>query len=333
MHISSRFKVVSIVTFSILTAGISGADPLDSTAVSTEQTQVVEEQPRIEPVVKRKSPYALPWQLRSVIAANVIRLDSAMAFYDDAVKSGGFVDANMLTGSYKVMPNFSALVRLGFVNNHAPAGTPNANSFINPLVGGLYSLPLSDEFRLGLFLGLTAPVGMGGGDTPDASIKAANAAGLLARSAMDNALFAVNYFSVVPGVGLAYMSHGLTAQVEATLLQLTRVKGSTVDKDSSRTNFTSGLELGYSLCPYMFVEGELRYQRWLKNDTVSSSPSPAKQNLSFAVGPRFNFKQGKLIFKPGIAYAQGLAGPIAKNGYTSPTNSDKIIFVDLPVTF
>ena len=68
-------------------------------------------------------------------------------------------------------------------------------------------------------------IGGGGGNMPDAGAAAANAAGIRARSAMDNAMFAVNYFTAIAGGGVAYVDHKLTVQLEATLLQLFRVRG------------------------------------------------------------------------------------------------------------
>ncbi len=186
---------------------------------------------------------------------------------------------------------------------------------------------------MSFFLGLTIPVGSGGGNYPDSGTQSANSAGILARSAMDNALFAVNYFTVIPGIDIAYIVHGLTIQLEATLLQLTRTRGEQIDRDSSRTNFTSGLALGYSVEQNLSFIGELRYQKWLDNATVSAAPKPAVENLSFAVGPRLTFKTEKATLRPGIAYAQGLAGPVANGSYTSSTHSDKIIFIDLPIVF
>jgi len=44
-------------------------------------------------------------------------------------------------------------------------------------------------------------------------------------------------------------------------------------------------------------------------------------------------KVGDFTMKPGIAYAQGLSGAIAESGYTYAYNSDKIIFVDFPISF
>jgi hypothetical protein len=134
----------------------------------------------------------------------------------------------MLLGSYKVSDAFAPLVRLGAVSNSSPDGPMSPGSgfnFINPVLGGTYLFKLSPDFRLAAFLGLTAPIGGGGGDSPDPANATANAAGIAARSAMDNAMFAVNYFTVFPGVGLAYVNHGVTVQIEATLLQLFRVRG------------------------------------------------------------------------------------------------------------
>lgn len=295
-----------------------------------------ENEPAVDapPVTASSPPYSLPWQLRPVMAGNAARLDSALAFYNDKNgNSGGFAAASVVTGSYKLIPDLAILVRLGMVNNNPPANAPGASSFINPLLGAIYSLRLSDKFRLGFFLGLTAPIGTGGGNSPDPAVQAANSAGILARSAMDNALFAVNYFTVIPGVDIAYISHGITVQLEATLLQLTRVRGEQIDKDTSRTNFTSGLVFGYSISPLLSAIGELRYQRWLDNTTVSAAASPAVENLSFAIGPRFTIKTGSVTVKPGIAYAQGLAGPMANGNYTYPTNSDKVVFIDFPIAF
>lgn len=279
-------------------------------------------------------PYALPWQLRSIIPANVARLDSALSFYDNAAgKSGGFAAASILTGAYKLDPNFALLARLGMTNNAPPGTAAGATTFTNPLLAGLYSFKFGDGFRAAGFLGVTVPIGTGGGNSPDAAQTLANQTGILARSAMDNALFAVNYMTVSPGVDIAYIANNWTVQAEATLLQLMRVGGEQVDLDSARTNFTAGLTIGYAFPPTVALLGELRYQRWLNNNTVETRPSPPIENLSFAVGPRFTFKIESVTLRPGIAYAQGLAGPMGKSGYTYPVNNFSVVFVDLPIIF
>jgi hypothetical protein len=263
-----------------------------------------------------------------------VRLDSALAFYNDRNdNSGGFAAATVASGAYKLLPNLALMGRLGMVNNNPPAGAPGATSLVNPLFGSIYVLPLSDPWRLAFFLGFTLPIGSGGGDTPDAPTQAANSAGILTRFAMDNALFAVNYFTLIPGIDIAYIADGFTLQLETTLLQLTRVRGEQVDRDASRTNFTSGLEIGYAISSSWIIQGELKCQAWLSNDTVKAASNPATQNLSFAIGPRFTWKTEKFTMRPSIAYGQGISGPIASGGYSYQTNSDKIIFIDIPFIF
>jgi hypothetical protein len=284
-------------------------------------------------------PYSLPFQLRPVAAATVIRSDTAFAFYKpDAANSGGTTIATTLLASYKVTPEFAPILRLGLVTNSPPgfpppaAGAPavtaagSGTAFMNPVLGGLYGLKFSD-FRLGLFLGVTVPVGSGGGDTPDAATRAALAAGVLARSAMDNAMFATNYFTVFPGVGFAFVKSGFTAQVEATLLQLFRVRGEAVDKDSSRTNLTMGLHVGYFFIPQFSLGAELRHQRWLSTPTPVSTNESLRDTTTVAVGPRLHFKLSETAwFRPAIVYARGIDKPMTDGNYN-------IVQLDLPFSF
>jgi hypothetical protein len=279
-------------------------------------------------------PYALPWQLRPVTVANVIRSDTAVAFYDSAMGSGSTV-ATTLLGSYKLTPSFGALVRLGFVQNGAPGGMPDGTSFVNPIVGAAYSTKVAGSFRLAGFLGGTVPVGMGGGANPDAAAAAANAAGIPARSAMDNAMFAVNYFTAIAGAGFAYIDHKLTVQAEVTLLQLLRVRGNDTtgaSPDAARTNSTMGLHAGYFILPMLSLGGEIRYQRWLSTPTrivmgaKSDIPTANMDTVTFAVGPRFHFKLGSTWLRPGISYGQALDKPNTDASY-------KIVQVDIPFVF
>ncbi len=345
MQLKKHFKTLLLV-FATAVFGVAvclriayATDQSNETKTPTPASNddAISEQPsKKEPLLpsSQASPYSIPWQLRPKLAVNVARLDSAIAFYNDRNgNSGGLAVASILTGSYKLIPDLAILARVGMLNNQPPGSAASATSLMNPLLGSIYSLSLFQDFRMSFFLGLTAPVGSGGGNYPDSSVQSANSAGILARSAMDNALFAVNYFTVIPGLDIAYIAHGWTIQLEATLLQLTRTRGEQIDLDPSRTNFTSGLALGYAVVPNLSLIGELRYQRWLDNATVSAVPKPAVENLSFAVGPRFTFKTAIATLRPGIAYAQGLVGPMANGNYTSPTHSDKIIFIDLPVIF
>jgi hypothetical protein len=266
-------------------------------------------------------PYSLPFQLRPVVVGNVVRSDTAFAFYENAAGNSGSTVVTTLLGALKVTDQLAPLVRLGLVSNSPPdppaggTGPDSAAGFLNPVVGATFAVPF-DSFRLGLFLGLALPIGSGGGDDPDLDVRAALAAGILARSAMDNAMFAVNYLTVFPGVGLAYVAGGFTAQVEVTLLQLTRVRGEDVDTDESRTNFTTGLHVGYFLVPALSLGAELRHQRWLSTPAMVEANENLRDNTTVAFGPRAHFELApKTWLRPGIAYARGLDKPMTDANY------------------
>ena len=271
-------------------------------------------------------PYSLPWQLRPITAANVVRSDTTVSFHELAGQSASTVASTLLI-SYKLFPRFAPLVRMAYIHNTPGANPGTGNAIVNPLIGATSSFDLAPGLKLAAFLGFTIPIGQGG-DKPAGmnATAAAAAAGINARSAMDNALFAVNYFTAIPGVGLAYTRAGFTAQVEATLLQLTRVRNSAIDRDSSRTNFTSGLHLGYFIIPKLSVGGEMRFQRWLSTPAFLGMWPERRETLSFAIGPRGHFKLGNRWLRPGIAYAQGIDAPMK-------TRKDRIVQLDIPFVF
>ena len=290
-------------------------------------------------------PYSLPWQLRPVVVANVVRSDTAFAFYKNPVtKNSGSTVASMLLATYKVTPDFAPLLRLGIVSNSPPdppAGMPKLDSalnFLNPVLGATYSFKLSPDFKLAPFLGVTIPIGGGGGDMPDPANAAANGAGIAARSSMDNAMFAVNYFTIFPGVGFAYVNHGFTAQVEVTLFELLRVRGKNnpANADSARTNFTSGLHIGYFFIPQLSAGVELRHQRWLSTPSTikagvmmrtQETEDTLRDTTTFAIGIRGHIKLSDTMWlRPGIAYARALDDPMSLSKYN-------IIQLDIPFVY
>jgi len=302
-------------------------------SATTEQTQPA------TPIAPPPAPYSLPFQLRPAAVGTVVRSDTAFAFYEGPTGNGGSTVASMLLGSYKLTPEFAPLVRLGVTSNSPPSGAmPSASgfSFINPVLGGTYLFKLSPELKLAAFPGVTLPIGMGGGASPDAAVAAANGAGVLARSAMDNAMFAVDYFTIFPGVDLAYVAHNLTLQLELTLLQLERVrgKGTGPGADAARTNFTAGFHAGYFLIPELSVGGELRYQRWLSTPASIKSTAMVvrdtamlRDNWTFALGVRAHFKLSDTVWlRPGLSYGRGIDNPMAKAKYN-------IVQLDVPVAF
>ena len=300
-------------------------------AVLAARGSALAEEPRAaEPAVAAApAPYSLPWQLRPAVAATVLRVDTALAFYEGQSGGSGETVATMILGSYKLTPELAPFVRLGVVGNSPPTGVGGAVVLVNPALGATYALKFARDFRLALFLGLTVPVGMGGGKPSEDPRALARSSGVLARSAMDNAMFAVNDFTVFPGVGLAYVAHGLTVQAEATLLQLTRVRNAAAQPDSSKTNFTTGLHVGYFVLPLLSAGAELRYQRWLSTPAAvaADATGASRDTLSVAAGARLHLRVGESTWlRPGIAYARGLDDPMARQDY-------HIVQVDLPVAF
>jgi hypothetical protein len=234
----------------------------------------------------------------------------------------------MLLGSYKVTPHLAPLIRLGFVQNSEPGpALGGAAALVNPLLGVTYARPLAHAFKAAGFAGITVPVGMGG-DKP-ASMDATAAAvmrGINARSAMDNAMFAVDYTTLIGGLDLAWVAHKTTLQAEATVFQLFRSRNPMFAPDHTRTNLTAGLHAGYFPLSFLSVGGELRHQRWLSTPKSIVGKPAARDTTTVAVGPRFHFKAGGLWFRPGLSYAAALDRPAKDLGY-------HIVQLDLPVVF
>jgi hypothetical protein len=280
-----------------------------------------------DPVLAKPAPYALAWQLRPAAAANVVRADTTVASYRDGDGDGTTV-ASTLLASYKVTPTLAPLLRIAAVHN-TPAMGEAATSVSNLLVGTTWAPALAAPLRLSVLGAVTLPIGSGGGDTPDAAMATANRAGVMARSSMDNALFAVNDAAAIGGIDLAYVDRGLTLQVEATLFQLVRVRGDAVQPDSTKTNMTSGIHAGYFVLPWLSLGAELRYQRYLSTPSfVDADPTGANRDaLSAAAGVRGHFKLGGTrVLRPGIAYARGLDDPMAGRGYD-------VVQIDVPFSF
>ncbi len=203
---------------------------------------------------------------------------------------------------------------------------PSGSGFSNPLLGINYLKPLGHGWRLSVFLATAIPIGSGGGDSPNTGAAAAMAAAIPARSAMDNALFAVNYWTVIGGVGLARITPVLTLQAEATVLQLTRARGPET-QDGSRTNLTAGVHAGHFFSPRVSVGAELRWQRWMTNAAPVVKDAAAREQLTFAIGPRVHFRvAGRHWLRPGVSYTRALDDPMARKGYD-------IVQLDVPFAF
>lgn len=320
-----------LIAFRIATCLLCASSLTRITPALAQQPTPVAEPPVVAEAKPKPPPYSLPWQLRPVAPANVVRLDSSYAFYrNPTTDKNGSALVSTLLGSYKIIPDLAVIGRVGLVHNSAPEGAApkSATSIMNPVVAGLYGIKLSPSLKLGLFLGVTLPIGSGGGTSPDGNKAAANGVGILTRSAFDNAMFAVNYLTVFPGIDFAYVGHGLTVQVEATIFKLTKVRGPD-SADGSNTNFTTGLHVGYFVIPQLSIGAELRHQRWLSTpNAVAADPTKASRDTTtFAIGPRLHFKLSeKVWFRPGVSLTLPIDDPMKKAEY-------KVVQLDLPLAF
>ncbi|HWO09348.1 MAG TPA: hypothetical protein VNN80_07705, partial [Polyangiaceae bacterium] len=218
-----RFVCASAIGLASTSALVASAQPPEAdSANAVPEAGPVPITPAPAPA---KPPYSIPFQLRPAASVTVLRTDTSFAFYDDPVADNdGTTVASMLLASYKLTDNWCPLVRVGMVSN-SPPNTDGAAGFLNPVLGLTYVLPILPELRAAFFFGTALPLGSGGGDSPDPANVVSNAAGVRARSAMDNAMFAVNDLVLFPGASLAYVNAGLTVQIEATILELIRVRG------------------------------------------------------------------------------------------------------------
>lgn len=284
-------------------------------------------------------PYSLPWQLRPAAVGNVVRLDTSVGFYETPATAtapsvtGGSSVATMLLATYKISPSFAPIVRLGMVQNDNPGPMTSGTAFANPIVGMTGGWKLPFDLRVSAILAGTLPVGSNGSKTAAQNTgSAAIAKGIPLRSAMDNAMFAVNYVTALGGFDVAWVKHGFTVQAEATLLQLFRARnevcadGTTkCTPDATRTNMTAGLHLGYFVIPMLSLGTELRYQQWLSQPTGITGA--ARNNVTFAVGPRFHFKMSPTMWlRPGLSYSTFIDQPLSKSKYS-------IVQIDVPFAF
>jgi len=329
----ARGMIRSCCSVALLTLMAVPALAAQTGTVETTPAPVAPAAPAVPP-----PPYSLPWQLRPAAVGNVIRLDTSIGFYKTPATAmapavtGGSTVASMLLATYKITPMLAPVLRLGVVQNNNPGPMGSGTAFTNPILGMTGGWKLPAGLRMSAILAGTVPIGSSGDKTAaQNTASAAIAKGIPVRSAMDNAMFAVNYFTALGGADLAYVAGGFTAQAEVTLLQLWRVRNelcadgtSKCAAESSRTNATAGLHLGYFVIPMLSLGGELRYQRWLKHPAVAS---PARENVSIAFGPRFHFKMSPTTWlRPGISYSTFIDQPLSKSKYS-------IVQLDVPFAF
>jgi hypothetical protein len=280
------------------------------------------------------APYSMPWQLRTAGVGNILRLDTSLAFFSApapmaAGEERGSTLASTLYGSFKVTSHMALFARFALAHNDEPGpGVGRGTAVVNPLVGFTYAQALTPTWRAALTLGTSFAFGMAGDSDPgmDASAAAWSRASA-ARSGMDDPLFAVNYFTPILGLDVAWVARGATVQLEATLQQLFRMRNPEVDRDRARTSLTAGVHGGYFFLPWLSAGAELRHQRWLTTPRLVELDPGRRDMTTLALGPRFHFRIAQRIWaRPGLSYTRGLDAPLADEEYN-------VLQLDLPVIF
>jgi hypothetical protein len=324
------------ITLTLSSEYANAQEPAPPPVAAQEPASPAEVPAESPPPRPRPAPYSLPFQLRPVVASTALRSDSSLASYENAKAQPGFAVVSSLVGSLRIPgtgdkpgTGLAPLIKLTVVNDSPPGTATGGFAFVNPLVGASYALSLGSGWRASGFLGVTIPIGMGGGDTPDKGALDARTVGPIARADMDNSLFAVNDLAIIPGIDLAYVAYGFTAQVEATLFQLERVRGSAAQPEASKTNLTAGFHAGYFFIPNLSFGAEVRYQRWLNAPIAvdKDKPGTSVDMVSLGFGPRLHFQVGSVWLRPGVAFTRGFDHPM-----TSPGNYN-VVQLDVPVVF
>jgi hypothetical protein len=274
----------------------------------------------------RPAPYVLPFGLRGIIPATAVRAETADGI--DAGTSNTLVQ--YLTGAYAVVPELSLFARWGWVD-FSPDGKSASNAFTNATLGGLWGAKLGETLKVAATVGTGLPVAQGGGDTPNAGEAAAIAAGTIARSRFEGSTtFSPNDLAPFLGGDLAWVSGGLTLQVEASLFEAIRVRGSEADPDAAKTSLTMGAHVGYFLVPQLSVGAEIREQIFLSTPSAVAAGKSSRGWATLGVGPRLHIKLGPTVWiRPGLAFIQ----PLNDTAPGSPAGSYHILQLDVPVTF
>ncbi len=103
-----------------------------------------------------------------------------------------------------------------------------------------------------------------------------------------------------------------------------------MQREATKTNFTSGIHVGYFVLPLLSFGLNLRYQRWINAPFAVEKDTTGTlvDNWTVGIGPRLHIPLGGGIkIHPGVAYAQGLDKPMR-----SPLDYH-IVQLDVPVTF
>jgi len=235
-----------------------------------------------------------PFQLRGVVPKNGVKVDTTIAPYR-LNEQRGYETVVLISTQARLSPISVLQLRWGFDDNRSGAPGASRTGFVNPTIGALFAVPLKHGLRLATSVTMGLPLASGGGNGADPNNVLLQKQGLLARSAMDNTTFALNDVGFPVGVSLAYIGHGLTAQLDTTVIPSVRIKGAASQQDTSKVSSTCGLFFGYQLIAELSLGTELRYQRYLTTPAAVEKDSSTRDNLTVAAGARLHLCAMNLV--------------------------------------
>jgi hypothetical protein len=322
---------------SVTEAAAADRDPTSRRTASLEAPSHLPERDEVRPASSESTnateapapPYSIPWSLRPAAVPNVVRLDTGFALRESDGTANpttpSTVMATTLGFGLRITGDFGLLAKAALVQRFDSSA--NATAFSNPSIGALYAPKLAKGLRAGIFTGIVLPVGTSGTAETGADLRQLMRVAGAARGAMDNSLFAVSYATLPLGLGLSYVDHGLTAQVEATGFLQLRTRGATWDAEPSRGALTAAAHVGYAIFPWLLPSVELRHQRWLSTPAPVVANPASRDTSTVAFGLRTAIPMGPhLLLRPGVAYSEPLDQPLVKSG-------THMVQLDVPVVF
>lgn len=217
----------------------------------------------------------------------------------------------VLSASYAWTNSFSTFARLGSVYN-ASSGLPGAAGLANPALGVTVQFEVTKHLVIGGQLGITVPVGSGGGDSPSpAALRAWT-------NSIDwgGAMFAVNHADIFHGARATYTIDALSLQLECTLHELLRVRGAAADPIGSAATVTgTTATVSYAVLPRLSLSTALSETRvWNTPAYVVADPN-SRVDYFFSAGVSTSVKVGRTEIAPGISYARALDLPLSGAGF------------------
>jgi hypothetical protein len=270
-----------------------------------------------------RAEYSLPFAARPWAPPNLVRLDAAIL--DDSQRAAV---ASTLTVGVRLSRAIGLFGRAAWVQDLPREGT-RRNALGNPALLAMWSPEIARSVRVPLVVAVTLPLGQGGGDasgTGELAARRALGAGVYARQAMDNALFAPNYLTTAVGAGLARVADHWTLQAEVTFVRSVRTRGATLDPEPARTNFTSAIHVGYAASGVLNLNVEAHWQRWISTPSAVRQDPALRDQLTVGFGVRFDLAIGHVLVRPGFGWFRGVDAPMRR------ANAHVVVF-DLPIVF